>query len=76
MYTLIFQIIAESTLKQKNDKFLSWLFDHTAWLYVRLVLEIFNNIIIYYYIHFNTRIAQYLKKWRHLDNEIWSVNRI
>ena len=42
---------------------------------IRLVSKNFNltNWLTNYY---NTHIALYLKKQRHLGNEIWSVNRI
>ena len=59
-------------------KFLSWGFDHVA---KRLdkkdeVNFKFHDVTVWLVNNCNTHIAQYLKKWRQLGNEIWSVYRM
>ena len=58
-------------------KFLSWLFGHvgkTAWLKDKVDFEI-HDVTTWLKNKCNTHFAQYIKKQRQTDNEIWWVNR-
>ena len=62
----------------KLFKFLSWLFGHVEKrldLKDKVNFEI-HDVTAWLKNNCNTHIAQYLKKKKQSDNEIWSVNRI
>ena len=73
-----FYVMSKAFFILKISTILSWLFGYEG---KRIAQKAKVNFIIYDVTdwatsNYNTHIAQYLKKWRQSDNEIWSVNRV
>ena len=62
----------------KTSKYLSWLFGHVEKLFDFKDEVNFKIYVVTTWLknNCNTHTAQYFKKWRQLDNDIWSVDRM
>ena len=72
-----FYFTSTALFAPKICKFSSWLLGHVAKQldYKDKVNFKFHDVTAWLTDNCNTNIAQYLKKWRQSDNEIWSVNK-